>query len=91
MLIRIGTDCSGIEAPIIAFKKLNIPFDHIFSCDYDKHVREAIKANYNPQIIYEDINNRDHQSDFLFCRFSHASRVLEKKDLMIKRNYFSLS
>lgn len=73
MLIRIGTDCSGIEAPIIAFKKLNIPFDHIFSCDYDKHVREAIKANYNPQIVYEDINNRDHQSapkvDFYFCGF----------------------
>ena len=73
MPLKIGTDCSGIEAPIIAFKKLNIPFEHIFSCDYDKHVRYAISQNYSPQIIFEDITTRKHESvpyvDFYFCGF----------------------
>tara|TARA_Y100001970_G_scaffold284340_1_gene401499 strand:- start:132 stop:1103 length:972 start_codon:yes stop_codon:yes gene_type:complete len=73
MLIKIGTDCSGIETPIIAFKKLQIPYEHIFSCDYDKHVRQAIKGNFNPQIIYEDITKREHNKapsvDFYFCGF----------------------
>jgi DNA (cytosine-5)-methyltransferase 1 len=73
MVITIGTDCSGIEAPIIAFKKLKIKHEHIFSCDYDKHVRQAIKGNFNPKTIYEDITNRDHNNvlpvDFYFCGF----------------------
>jgi len=72
-MIHIGTDCSGIEAPIIALKKLKIPFHHIFSCDNDKHVRQAIKKNYNPDTIYEDIITRDHSAvqpvDLYFCGF----------------------
>ena len=36
-MIRIGTDCSGIEAPIQALKQLKIPFRHVFSSDIDKY------------------------------------------------------
>jgi len=59
--IRVGTDCSGIEAPIQALnsKKLNINFQHIFSSDIDKYCIESIKANYHPQIIYNDMTKRD--------------------------------
>jgi len=28
--LRVGTDCSGIEAPIQALRQLNIPFTHVF-------------------------------------------------------------
>ncbi len=35
---KVGTDCSGIEAPIIALKLLNINFSHEFSCDNDKFI-----------------------------------------------------
>jgi hypothetical protein len=35
--LRVGTDCSGIEAPIMALKNLNIPFRHEFSSEIDKH------------------------------------------------------
>jgi hypothetical protein len=29
-MLRVGTDCSGIEAPIEALKQLKIPFKHVF-------------------------------------------------------------
>ena len=32
-MITIGTDCSGIEAPIEALKQLGIPFKHKWSCE----------------------------------------------------------
>jgi DNA (cytosine-5)-methyltransferase 1 len=58
--IKIGTDCSGIEAPIMALELMNIKYEHLFSSDIDKNCREVIKMNYNPKIIYENITKRDH-------------------------------
>lgn len=68
-VLRVGTDCSGIEAPIQALKQLQIPYKHIWSSDIDKYVIQSIKANYNPDILYGDseglfpdgdITKRDH-------------------------------
>ena len=42
--LRIGTDCSGIEAPIQALQQLNIPHKHIWSSDTDKYCIQSIKA-----------------------------------------------
>lgn len=56
--IRVGTDCSGIEAPIEALKQLSIPFEHKFSCEIDKYARESIKANYSPEILFTDMTTR---------------------------------
>lgn len=53
-MLRIGTDCSGIEAPTQALKELKIPYRHIFSSDIDKYVIQSIKANYHPEIIFGD-------------------------------------
>lgn len=58
--INIGTDFSGIEAPVQALIRLGIPFRHVFSCDNDKYVRQSIRANYHPETLYEDITTRDH-------------------------------
>ena len=33
--LRVGTDCSGIEAPIEALKQLKIPYTHVFSSEID--------------------------------------------------------
>ena len=59
MKIKVGTDCSGIEAPIQALKKLKINFDHIFSSEVNKYCIESIKANYDPEIIFGDITLRN--------------------------------
>ena len=56
--LRVGTDCSGIEAPIQALKLLKIPFKHVFSCEKDKYAQQSIKANYNPEILFGDIMKR---------------------------------
>ena len=72
-MLRVGTDCSGIEAPIQALQQLKIPFEHVFSCEKDKYALESIRANYNPKIIYEDITTRDHKKlpdiDLYVCGF----------------------
>ena len=36
-VLRVGTDCSGIDAPIEALKQLKIPFKHVFSSEIDKY------------------------------------------------------
>lgn len=58
-VLRIGTDCSGIEAPIQALQQLGIKHQHIFSSDIDKYVLQSIEANYTPKIIFDDISKRD--------------------------------
>ena len=64
MIIKVGTDCSGIEAPIEAIKILcdkykNIKYKHIFSSEINKYAIRCIKKNNDPDILYEDIQKRD--------------------------------
>ena len=84
-MLRIGTDCSGIEAPIEALKQLNIPFQHKWSCEIDKFARQSILANYEPEILYEDITKRDHSElpdvDIYVCGFPCQSFSLMGKKL----------
>lgn len=80
--LRVGTDCSGIEAPIQALKQLRIPFKHVWSSEIDKYCIESIKANYEPGRLYGDedgaypdgdMRNRDHRKlpdvDLYVCGF----------------------
>ena len=82
-MITIGTDCSGIEAPIEALKQLNIPFQHKWACEIDKFARQSILANYEPEILYEDITERDHTKlpdvDIYVCGFPCQSFSLMGK------------
>jgi len=62
--IRIGTDCSGIEAPIEALKKIlekykNIDFTHKFSSETNEYAIKYINENHNPEILFGDIQKRD--------------------------------
>jgi DNA (cytosine-5)-methyltransferase 1 len=81
-ILRIGTDCSGIEAPIQALQQLGIQHQHVFSSDIDKYCIQSIKANYHPERIYGDpegpypdgdIRNRNHSElpdiDLYVCGF----------------------
>jgi len=59
--IKVGTDCSGIEAPIQALKLLNVKYEHMFSCDNDENTRISCDANDKPPaFVYTDIMTRDH-------------------------------
>jgi len=71
--LRIGTDCSGIEAPIVALQQLNIPFLHVFSSEIDPSCISTIQANFQPQILYRDMRQRSLQEipemDVYVCGF----------------------
>ncbi len=58
--LRVGTDCSGIEAPIQAFENIDVEFKHVFSSDKDPHVQQMVRANFAGHHIYEDLTKRDH-------------------------------
>jgi len=60
--VRIGTDCSGMETPVMALKKLKVPYEHMFSCDIDKHVKTQILENFPPAMWYDDLMTRDNGS-----------------------------
>jgi len=57
-VIKIGTDCSGIEAPIQALRELGIKHLHMFSSDIDPYCRKSILANYHPLKLYKDMTKR---------------------------------
>ena len=81
-ILKVATDCSGIEAPIQALEQLQIPHEHIWSSDIDKYCISSIKANYAPGRLYGDkdgpypdgdLRNRDHRKlpdvDLYVCGF----------------------
>jgi DNA (cytosine-5)-methyltransferase 1 len=89
MVLTIGTDCSGIEAPIAALEKLKKPFQHRWSCDNDPFVKDSITANYKPEIFFDDIKKRNHAKlpkvDLYVCGFpcqpfSHQGKKYGMKD-----------
>ena len=71
--LKVGTDCSGIEAPIIALELLGVNFIHQFSCDNDKLIKETVLYNYNPKIFYDNILTRNNKKlpdiDIYICGF----------------------
>jgi hypothetical protein len=58
-ILQVGTDCSGIEAPIQALRNLGVKYCHRFSCDKDKSVAKSINANFPSERFDEDISIRD--------------------------------
>ena len=62
--LRIGTDCSGIEAPLFALQKIKnkhpfFDYEHVFSSDIDPFVIKVHKENFSPKIMFQDITKRD--------------------------------
>jgi len=73
-MITIGTDCSGIEAPLQALIQLKIQFIQKWSCEIDKYARMSSEANYpKPEVSYTDMLKRDNTKlphvDLYVCGF----------------------
>jgi DNA (cytosine-5)-methyltransferase 1 len=58
----VGTDCSGLEAPIQALDNIGIVYQHAFSSDTDADCRKTISTNFKPVHIYNDVRTRDNNS-----------------------------
>lgn len=57
--ITVATDCSGIEAPIMALDLLGVKHNHIFSSEIDSKCVDFINRNYHTGKIYNDLKLRD--------------------------------
>ena len=60
-VLKVGTDCSGMEAPVQACRNLKLFFKHVFSSDIDSHCRTTILSNFPGGIIYDDLLSRDNR------------------------------
>lgn len=61
-VVKIGTDCSGMEAPVQALQNLapfGVSLEHEFSCDVNAYAKDTITANFHNKIWYEDLTKRD--------------------------------
>lgn len=85
--LRLGTDCSGAEAPVFAFRQLqthieallrvHLSLEHEFSCDVNQSSRRFISQNCQPRHMFPDLRSRGATS---FCLL--AQRVVPMpKDL----------
>jgi len=57
--IKVGTDCSGMETPLMALKRLGVGYKHMFSCDIDRHVKAQLLFNFPAKFWYDDLMARD--------------------------------
>jgi len=71
--LRIGTECSGIEAPIVALRRLGIPHVHVYSTEVNASAQVWASHNYAPLQRFRDITTRDAASlppvDLYVCGF----------------------
>ena len=56
--LRLGTDFSGIEAPLHALRLLNVPVQHVFATESDRFARAAILAASPHVRLYHDVSER---------------------------------
>lgn len=59
---RVATDCSGMETPIMALNRLQVDFEHVFSCDTCPQVKKQILANFPRVKFFDDLMARDNSS-----------------------------
>ena len=60
--LLVGTDCSGIEAPLQALDNLGMEYTHVFSSESNPHLEKFIDANFKPTTFYKDIKTRDNSN-----------------------------
>jgi DNA (cytosine-5)-methyltransferase 1 len=73
-MLLIGTDCSGIDAPIEALTQMGISFKQLWYCDTNKFSLQTTEANHpKPELIFKDITLRDNSKlpyvDLYVCGF----------------------
>jgi len=84
-ILRVGTDCSGVESPIVALLLLKVNVIHAWSCDNDAKVKNLILKYYKPDVFYDNIFERNHNLlpdiDLYVCGFCCQSfSVIGKRE-----------
>jgi DNA-cytosine methyltransferase len=58
-VLKIGTDFSGMEMPLVALDKLGVHYAHRFSSDSAQHCRKYIESATRPGICYKTVIGRN--------------------------------
>lgn len=89
-MLRVGTDCSGLEAPLIALDQLGVKYEHIFSSEVNASARRVITKLFRPNIMYSDMTTRDNsiapEVDLYVCGFPCQTFSLLGKKGGMKRS-----
>eukprot|EP00971_Amphidinium_carterae_P266786 5291999-Amphidinium_carterae.1 len=56
--IRIGSDCTGLNAARLAFEELDLNVVETFASDVDAACRAVLEENYTIQKIFSDVAER---------------------------------
>lgn len=102
-MLKVATDCSGIEAPITALKNLKVKFEHVWSSEIDKNCEKNIMANCKPKLFFSDMTKRNVNTlpniDLYVCGFPcqpfsslrainlQKDRASDKRKSMVKYCY----
>ena len=57
--LRLGTDCSGLDAVALALQGLPIPYTHVFASDVDPAAKATIMLNYKVNTFYDTVVGRN--------------------------------
>lgn len=61
-MLTVGTDCSGMDLPVVALKRLGVDVNQVFCSDISKCALEVISANKPHNcVVFGDITTRTHE------------------------------
>ena len=56
--LKVGTDFTGLNSPLLALWGLQIPVTHVFACDNEPAVMRFLMAVMKPKLMLDDIRHR---------------------------------
>lgn len=71
-MLRVGTDCSGLDAPIWTLKEMGVRFSHVFASETNIDCVKTILANNPPDRLYGDPESDTPNGDIMQRNHSHA-------------------
>lgn len=89
-VLRVASDCSGLNGAALALESLNLPFTEEWVSDVEDSARKVLRANFACKRIYEDVRTpapRDIEVDFYSAGYPcQAYSQLGKKQGMACEN-----
>ena len=62
VVLKVGSDCSGMETYLMALSNFGMKYDHVFSSDSDPKIREFIRENFKPKVLFDDVRQRNNRA-----------------------------
>ncbi len=56
--LKVGTDFSGMDMPVLALKRLGVNHTHVFSSDIEPSCNKFLTQVVKPEIIFKDVTER---------------------------------